>query len=43
MSSISDAEDWHLRSLLSQLQVTIESNPSDVLTKLPDFYGKEQS
>lgn len=31
--------DWHLHSLLTQLQATIESNPSDTIVKPPDLYG----
>lgn len=34
--------DWHLHSLLSQLQRTIESNPDDIVMKPPDFYDETE-
>lgn len=35
--------DWHLRSLLSQLIATIDTNPSDLVAKPGDYHGMERN
>lgn len=40
-SSTVGSGDWHLNTLLSQLQATIESHPADADLKPADFYGKK--
>lgn len=35
-----DAQDWHLHSLLLQIQACIDSNPSDLDKRPSEYHGK---